>query len=207
MNPSRDRIAQGRFFLRKAEEVDFSDRDAFRHFLEAAIVAARSVTNLLQKQYHSVYGFDEWYAGKQTALKSDPLARFLLEKRNFILKEGVAKIRKHIQVAIHETMYLADSVKVEIIRGSWKSWLRHLIQDFVYPLREKLAEMKEQRKRRRQVRRDNQVQITEAYYFTEPEWSSMPATELLKKQFDTLESIMNEATQKFGEPHLNTNGS
>jgi hypothetical protein len=207
MNPSRDRIAQGRFFLRKAEEAGFSDRDAFRYFLEAAIVAARSVTHLLQKQYQGVCGFDEWYEEKQAVLKSDPLARFLLEKRNFILKEGVAQIRKHIQVEIHQTISVTSSFKVEIIRGSWKSRLRHLIKDLVYPLREKIVGIKEKRRRRRQARHDNQVQTTEAYYFTEPEWSSMPATELLKEQFDTLESIMKEATQKFGEPFFNPSGS
>lgn len=207
MNLAHDRIVQGRFFLRKAEEVGLSDRDGFRYFLEAAIVAARSVTNLLQKQYHSVDGFDKWYELQQSRLKADSLACFLLEKRNFVLKEGIATIRKHIHVEIHETVYASESVKVKIIRGSWKSRLRHIMQDLVYPIREKWAEIKRQRERRRRAQADSQTKITEAFYFAEQEWSSKPATELLKNQFETLESIVNEAATKFGEPQIDTNGS
>jgi len=207
MNLARDRILQGRFFLRKAEELGFSDRDGYRYFLEAAIVAARSVTNLLQKQYHNIEGFEKWYELQQAKLKGDPLARFLLERRNFVLKEGIAEIRKHVHVGIHETIYISDSVKVKIIRGSLKSQLRHLFQDLMYPLNEKLVEIKRQCERRHRQQTEKQSTITEAYYFTEQEWSNKPATELLKTQFDTLESIVNEASAKFGEPSTETNDS
>jgi len=202
MNLARDRIAQGRFFLRKAEELGFSDRHAYRYFLEAAIVAARSVTILLQKQYDGINGFDYWYQLQQERLKADPLARFLLEKRNFVLKEGIAEIRKHINVEIHETIHVSVSVKAKIIRGSLKSRLRHLLPDLIYPLKEKLAEIKQERERRSRKRAENQSKITEAYYFTDQEWFSKPATELLKIQFDTLESIVNEASSKFGNNRL-----
>lgn len=51
-------------------------------------MAARSVTLLLQKQYSSVERFDNWYSSFQTRFASDSLVHFLLEKRNFVLKEG-----------------------------------------------------------------------------------------------------------------------
>ncbi len=120
-----------KILLRKAEELGFSDRDGYRYFLEAAIVAARSVTNLLQKQYHDIEGFDKWYELQQVKLKGDPLARFLLERRNFVLKEGIAEIRKHVHVGIHETIYISESVKIKIARGSLRSRLRHLLQDLL----------------------------------------------------------------------------
>lgn len=207
MNLARDRILQGRFFLQKAEDLGFSDRDGYRYFLEAAIVAARSVTNLLQKQYHRIEGFDQWYELQQAKLKGDPLARFLLERRNFVLKEGIAEIRKHVHVEIHDTIYVSDSVKVKIIRGTLKSRLRYLLQDLMYPFKEKWAEIKRQHERRHRKQAGKRPTVREAYYFTEQEWSNKPATELLKNQFDTLESVVNEASSNFGEPSIETNGS
>lgn len=207
MNLARDRILQGRFFLRKAEELGFSDRDGYRYFLEAAIVAARSVTILLQKQYHAIQGFDKWYELQQGKLNGDRLARFLLERRNFVLKEGIAEIRKHVHVEIHETAYVLESVKVKIIRGSWKSRLRHLPRDLMYPFKEKLAEIRRERERQHREHTENRSIVTQAYYFAEEEWSNKPATDLLRNQFDTLESIVNEASSKFGEPSIETNDS
>lgn len=207
MNLARDRIEQSRFFLQKAEEVGFSDRDGFRYFIEASIVAARSVTFLLQKQYHGTNGFDEWYKTVQERLVADYLARFLLEKRNFVLKEGIASIRKVINLTIYETVHVHESVKVKIISGTWKSRLRHLPQDVIYPVREKWAEIKRKYRPLRRNNTEKPSEIFEHYYFEEPEWSTTPAIELLKRQLINLETIVNEAVQQFGEPSGGTSGA
>lgn len=106
---------------------------------------------------------------------------------------------------IHETVCVSESIKVKIIRGSWKNRLFHLVQDLVNPIKERLAEIKRQRERQRIPRADKQIRVSEAYYFIEQEWSGTPATELLKRAFDTLEVVVNEVSAKFGEPPLNTN--
>jgi len=207
MNLPKDRIAQGRFFLQKAKEVGTSNLDAFRYFIEAAIIAARSVTFLLQKQYRHVHGFEQWYSSVQNRLADDSLARFILEKRNFVLKEGIASIRKVVNLNIHETVHIEDSVSVKVIRGSLKSRLRHLPEDLVYPIRERWAKIKRRYCKRRIKPNQSSSTISEEFYFTEPEWATTPASELLKRLFDNLESIMNDAVNKFGEGSNGTNGS
>jgi hypothetical protein len=205
MNLARDRIIQGRFFVQKAEEFS-SDREAFRYFLEASIVAARSVTLLLQKQYSNVSGFEEWYATVQKRLSENPLARFLLEKRNYVLHAGIASVRKVINVALHEVVEVDEAISIKVIRGSWKSKLRHLPQDLIYPLREKLGEIKRRYRRLRRQREDKPAEVSENYYFEEPEWSKTSATELLNRQLNDLESVVDECVQRFGEPATGTNG-
>lgn len=206
MNIAQDRILQGRFFLKEAEKVSLLDRDAFRYCIEAAIVAARSVTNLLQKQYHSIDGFPSWYAAKQDQLRGDPLSRFLVEKRNFVLKEGVANVKKHIQVTIHDDVYFTETIRVRIVRGSFMGRIRHLPQDLIRPLKEKRADWKQQRQRRRREQAKSDTKTVEGYFFDEQEWVHTPAVDLLKSHIDTLESIVNEAAQLFGEPEVDTNG-
>ncbi len=206
MNIAKDRILQGRFFLKKADEMSLSDREEFRYCIEAAIVAARSVTNLLQKQYHNIGGFSTWYAAKQEQLRSDPLSRFLLEKRNYVLKEGLANVKKHIHVTIHEQVFITDTIRVKIVRGSWRSRIQHLPQDLIYPLREKWGEWRQQRDRRRKQQGESDTKVVEGFFFDENEWSGTPAMDLLRVHFDKLESIVNEAAQLFGEPDVGTNG-
>jgi len=205
MNIAKDKIAQGRFFLRKAEEIGFSDPDSFRYYIEAAIVSARSVTHLLQKQYNHVKGFAEWYTTVQSGLSSDRLSRFFLEKRNFVLKEGIAEIRKVINLEVHDTIHIMESVKVKITGGTLQSRLRHLREDIVYRFKEKWAEFKKRvRPRRPSSSSTDSPRISEQYYFTDEEWSSTPATELLLGHFKKLETIVEEAIKRFGDPPSNT---
>jgi hypothetical protein len=175
--------------------------------MEAAIVAARSVTLLMQKQYHGIEGFDKWYEMQQAKLDGDPLARFLLARRNFILKQGIAEIRKHVHVVIHDAASFSDSARVKIVPGSLKSRLKQIFQDPMIRYKEKWAEIKRQRECRRHQQVGNQSTITQAYYFMEKDWSNKPATELLKNQLDTLECIVNEASAKFGIPPTENNVS
>ena len=207
MNIAKDKIAQGRFFLRKAEEIGFSDPDSFRYYIEAAIVSARSVTHLLQKQYSHVKDFVDWYATVQTGLSSDRLSRFLLEKRNFVLKEGIAEIRRVINLEVHDTIHIMESVMVKIMRGTWQSRLRHLLEDIVYQFKEKRAELKKGcRSQHPGSSSTDSPRISEQHYFTDEEWSSTPATELLLCHFKNLETIVEEAIKRFGNPPSNTSG-
>jgi hypothetical protein len=75
-----------RYFLNRAERAATNDPVGLRYDIEAAIVFARSVTFHLQKELSSRAGFHDWYARVQDRLRTDPVARFLLETRNFILK-------------------------------------------------------------------------------------------------------------------------
>lgn len=74
------KVSETDFFLGKMISAK-SNWFEFSCFLSAFLSASRSITLALQ-QFKSIQGFDEWYAPHQSKLKADPLAKFLLKKRN-----------------------------------------------------------------------------------------------------------------------------
>jgi hypothetical protein len=206
MNHAEDRIGQGRFFLQKAEEVGSSDPIAFRYFLEASIVAARSVTFLLQSQYRDRPQFNVWYATIQNKLRADPLARYLLEKRNFVLKEGTLKMRKVITLTIHQAVEVDEALRIRVIGGSWRSRIRNRLADLRYVLKQYCADLLcKFRSPPKNANRES-AEISETFFFQETEWSKTPATDLLEQQFNSLEMVVNQCNKQFGEPTSGTNG-
>lgn len=61
-------------------------------YTHSAVSALRSFTFLLQKEFKHDTGFDEWYEGVKGQLAVDPEFRYLLEARNYVLKEGALMI-------------------------------------------------------------------------------------------------------------------
>jgi hypothetical protein len=59
----------------------------FSCYLNAFLSGARSLTLALQR-FKSIQGFKEWYEPHQSALKSDPLAKYILEVRNDTVHGG-----------------------------------------------------------------------------------------------------------------------
>lgn len=56
--------------------------------LQTAITYGRSVTLVVQTLKNSVDGFDAWYAPIRQSLADDPVAKWFVDRRNSILKEG-----------------------------------------------------------------------------------------------------------------------
>lgn len=75
-----EKLAEADFFLEKlaASESQFHE---VRYYFSAFVSSSRSVTFALQAAMSGVEGFDEWYAGKQEALKADANARFFHDAR------------------------------------------------------------------------------------------------------------------------------
>lgn len=204
MGLARNTLERAAFFVDRAEAVGLADRAAFQHFLEAAIVFARSVTFHLQKEYAHEAGFADWYVSMQQRLRADALASFFLEKRNYVLKEGPLKIGKHVDLHLHAAVTLTASVNVKVIRGN--PWYRRspniLFQDLTYPLRNWARSCYQEWRRRLQARRQpktsRDVAIKETFRFAEPPWNTRPATVLLREYLDTLRQLVGEAEKRFG---------
>ena len=81
-----EKLAETEFFMRGMANAGM-DEFAFKCHLSAYLAAARTVTLSLQ-QFRHIPGFDAWYVAHQARLKSDPLARFLLDARNDHLHGG-----------------------------------------------------------------------------------------------------------------------
>ncbi len=197
-------LAKARFFVDQAAKATPNERDAFCNYLEAAIVFARSVTSHLQKEFAERPGFDAWYAMQQRSLGESRLAKFLLERRNYILKEGPVPIRRIVDMTLTESVAVSSSVTVKVIRGA--PWFRRspriLFYDAIYPLRNRLHSIRQRRAQLRakasRPQSDHSPSLTrDEIYFSDPEWAAVPAIELLQRQLDEVAVIVLEAERKF----------
>jgi hypothetical protein len=111
-------LRKARFFVEQIRRADTNDRDTITIYLESAIVFARSVTFHLQSQFAHILGFKEWYEEQQRRLGDDPLSRFLLQQRNYVLKEGPAPVNRVIGISIAESVILYPFVLSGPILGT-----------------------------------------------------------------------------------------
>ena len=196
-----------RFFLDRAREVARSDRDAFGAYLEAAIIFSRSVTFHLQKELSAKPGFQAWYPVQQTRLSQNAGSRYLLEQRNYLLKEGPLQARRIVSVTGTASITITASASIRVIRGA--PWYRRspkiLWEDATRPFRESLRRVAERHRQRAAAleRRKRQVQAAsppkDEMYFVGEEWSHKPALEIVSDHLALLESIVDEASLQFVE--------
>ncbi|WP_155976921.1 hypothetical protein [Nocardia sp. 348MFTsu5.1] len=98
------RAAEGR--LREAHRSwhgcasSYQQPEDFRGSLNTAIQALRNVTFLIQKVKSQLPGFDSWYANEQAAMKADPLLKWSLGARNYIVKEGDLDTQSILHVSL-----------------------------------------------------------------------------------------------------------
>ena len=193
-------LDKARFFSERASAVETQNRTHFRYFFETAIVWARSVTWLLQKQYNRTPAFTDWYASQQSALQADQLARFFLEQRNFVLKQRNVSLRKVTTAELHESFGIEATVTVKVIRGSWRSKLRYLRQDILADLKQQMGKIRRRLRRRRPKREPTAATITEHVYFVEEPWDKEPAIDLLNRYLERLQLLVDNAVKQLGEP-------
>jgi hypothetical protein len=74
--------------------------DEFVAHVNALISALRTVTWVLQKALTHQAGFREWYAGQQTAMRSDDVMQWLVQARNQIEKEGDLEMRSTARASV-----------------------------------------------------------------------------------------------------------
>lgn len=200
---ARSTIAKARFFLDRADEAGGEDRFAFGNFLEAAIVFARSVTFHLQKEFAHQPEFKTWYEEHQKSLGQNKLARFLLEQRNYLLKQGPITTHRIIEMSMTESVHMSCSVTIKVIRGA--PWYRRspriLWDDATHPLREwfrSFRTKRDQAKARKLIEQNRTPDtIRDHIYFSNDEWKSEPAIELVRRLLIELETVVSQAEQKF----------
>jgi hypothetical protein len=137
---ARETLAASRLFVAQAASAK-DDITAFRYNLEAAIVFARSVTLHVQKDLKKRPGFDDWYSAWQERLGKNTLAKYFLEKRNFVLKQGPVGLRQDATVIVHGGFELRAELGVTVIRGQpwYRRTLTVLWDDLTWPMRKWLA--------------------------------------------------------------------
>lgn len=189
-------MERARFFAAQAKAAGVTSRDHFGHFLDGAIVIGRSVTFHLQKEYAHVPGFDVWWKEVEAKrLGNEPLCKFFVETRNFVLKEGPTGTRMVANVAVTEHVFMSESFDVHVVRGQpwyrrrisilWEDcsrWLLRLLRRW----RQRRSEARRLASQRAQVTKGNTASSADLY-FMEAQWSARPALDLLAEYLDHLE--------------------
>lgn len=202
MIEAQEYLNKAHFFSDKAVAVETQDRTQFTYFFETAIVWARSVTFVLQRQYSGTPGFEDWYKGQQSALGSDPLAKFFVNQRNFVLKQRSVSMRKVVTLKAHVVVGVRVTATVTVTRGSWRSKLRYLRQDSLANVKQRIGKIR-RRLRRRKLRKPKREPTSDAaadrIYFVEEPWNKEPAIILLNRYLDLLHLLVDNAVKQFGE--------
>lgn len=172
-------------------------------FLEAAIVFARSVTFHLQKELREIPGFDEWYAQEQALLSVDPVAKYFLEQRNYILKQGSVQVRLNVGIALSAVMPMTGSLSFVVTRG--QPWYRRspriLVHDAVRRLRNFVEQWKQRVRAKRFIGRtlaqQRSIAITKTIQFADNPFNNASAIELLERYFLVLDGVLSRAEKRF----------
>lgn len=89
---------------------NYQEPDAFRANLNATIQALRNITFTLQSEKHSIADFDSWYGGWRARLAADPDARWLIDARNTVVKQGDLEVTS---TALVRVLTWKDNVLIE----------------------------------------------------------------------------------------------
>jgi len=81
-----ERLQEAEYFARRLSNP--TDTCTVGYELNAFLSAARSVTFILQKEFSSVPGFEDWLNKERAELGKDSAARFFRDLRNYSQKEG-----------------------------------------------------------------------------------------------------------------------
>lgn len=93
MSATMQRLIELMHIYNQMIKTPFEKPNLFLANLNSFIALARSITLVMQKEFHDVSGFDEWYATKQNEMKNDDGMKFFLDLRNESLHEkSVGKI-------------------------------------------------------------------------------------------------------------------
>ena len=88
MSKSRAKLNEAKYFYEQMES-KFKEKktEEFKHYINAFLNSARSVTFVIQKEFRKYKGFDEWYElQKEKKLNDEKLKKFVT-LRNISLKE------------------------------------------------------------------------------------------------------------------------
>jgi len=177
-------------------------REELQHFIDASIVFGRSVTFHLQKECGNHPEFDSWYEKQQEGLRKDAVARFLLDRRNYILKEGPVRLGREMTVSIAECLVLSDSIETQVVRA--KPWYRRpptiLWQDTREWVMRPIRRWRRERASMRLARSgkgQTETRVEDVLHFDHEEWRDRSAFDVLEMYLKQLDRIVSNAEARF----------
>jgi hypothetical protein len=116
MESTRQRLDEARFFLGELES-HYDDIITFRHFLNAFISSARSVSWIMKAEYNDINGWEDWYQSKKPTRKDQALMKQATEARNRSQKQSPLKPVYQLTVIVDADILTKDleELKKEMI--------------------------------------------------------------------------------------------
>jgi hypothetical protein len=216
---ARSGLAKARQFLKQTSDQQDAygrgDSVPFVANLEASIVWGRTVTLLLQKEFNSRPDWLEWYEPQRQRMAASALHRFMLDARNFVLKEGPLELSRTLTVSVESALLviLSERAEVKIIRGQpwYKRSPKILWEDareaVVRPFRRWKSRREERRRIEAKRRAIQQAEADRAsrtppphavVHFAHEPFRDRAAVDVVGEYLDDMERLVAEAETRFG---------
>lgn len=191
---ARNTLYGAQYFVANAIAAGGGDLTVFGYNVEAAIVFGRSVTFHLQKEFADCPDFPAWYTDWQTKLNADPICRYFLTKRNYVLKEGPAQLARSVTIFIDAGLTM--HAELRHTRISVGPWCHRFYQWFLEILR-RVRRSKEKKqiaaKAKSAIDRPAPTRAEVRVEFQDSPVPNRQAIDLLKYYLDMLDEVVTEA--------------
>jgi hypothetical protein len=127
INASFDRFQEAHWWIHCLEE-RYHNADLFRWHLNAFLRALKEAPSMLQMELQNHPGFPAWFKGQREKLRSDPLLRFLSEKRDHVVHRGMLLPGSRGTIGITEGrgIKLGISMPINALEDSAHAMTRYL---------------------------------------------------------------------------------
>jgi hypothetical protein len=110
LKPAFRRLFDAKTHWHKAVESYFDPND-FRVAINSCIQELRNVTFVLQSNKRDIPEFDSWYGPWQQKMRANPALRWLIDARNYIVKQGDLELFSKLRIEVIGS-YLADEIAI-----------------------------------------------------------------------------------------------
>jgi len=114
MSNTRGKLEEAKYFLEQMQ-VYVEDRKKFAFNLSAFLSAARSITFVMQSEFKSSPGFDDWYKDKQKEMNNDGDFGFFNHLRVATIHKKPVVPHKKTEIGISETIAVSESITIRVI--------------------------------------------------------------------------------------------
>ena len=103
MSHTRDKMSEAVYFLDRMIEYQ-ENENSFTYNLSAFLAAFRSVTFVMQEEFHRSQGFCDWYENQRNLMKADTRMGLLDKKRVMTINQEPVRATKDTNVHITVTV-------------------------------------------------------------------------------------------------------
>lgn len=123
------KVGEADYFLDKLNEVQ-GNYDEFSYVLSAFSSASRSITFSLQAVMSKYPNFDSWYKPHQEKLKSNYLARYFVDLRNYLQKVGEVPVGHTGTIRDGKIKHVSFFMDIDSLKGAPPGEVTRLAKEY-----------------------------------------------------------------------------